>query len=68
MQVELKMDDVNIVLGNNGIVLKIYDNADRHVGDLRIGRATVNWMHGRTREANGNKIPMAVFIDMLEQA
>ena len=68
MQVELKMDEVNIALGNNGIVLKIYDNAGTHVGDLRIGKATVNWMRGRTREPRGNKIPMDVFIDMLDQA
>ncbi len=37
-----------------------------HVGDLRVGRATVEWMKGRTREGNGKKIPMSKLVEFLE--
>lgn len=66
MQVSLNMDDVDITLGNNGISLAIADNRGRHVGDLRIGRATVEWMQGRTREGNGIRIKVQDLIDLIE--
>lgn len=58
MQVQLKLDDLAITLGNKGVLLKIAGNDGKHVGDLRIGRATVEWMPGRTREGNGTKIKL----------
>jgi uncharacterized membrane protein YcaP (DUF421 family) len=68
MQVELKMDDVTIILGNKGIVLKIYDTDSRHVGNLRVGKATVIWMKGKTQEANGKKIKLEKLIEKLDEA
>jgi len=37
VQAQLKMDDVSIVLGNKGVLLKLYTARGDHVGDLRIG-------------------------------
>lgn len=42
-------------LGNNGITLDVYDNDDKFLGDLRIGRATIEWCAGRTRTGGGKK-------------
>ncbi|WP_422733914.1 hypothetical protein ACN26Y_28755 [Micromonospora sp. WMMD558] len=66
MEVKLKLDDVSITLGNKGIVLKIADNQGKHVGDLRIGKATVEWMKGRTRDGNGVKIRPDDLISLIE--
>jgi hypothetical protein len=66
MQVKLDMEDVVISLGNNGIVLKIADNDGKHVGNLRIGQATVEWRHGRTRPGNGKKLKLTDLIDYLD--
>jgi len=66
MDVKLNLDQVNIELGNNGIFLKIYEpSGGAHVGDLRIGRANIVWMQGRTTEKNGKKIPIKRFIELL---
>lgn len=66
MDVKLKMDDVSITLGNKGILLKVHDNDGKHVGDLRIGKATVEWMKGRTRDGNGVKIKLQDLIQLIE--
>ena len=66
MKVQLKLDDVAITLGNKGILLKITGNDIKHVGDLRIGKATVEWMRGRTREGHGKKIPLEKMVEYLE--
>jgi len=67
-QVQVNMDDVTITLGNKGVVLKIWDNNDRHIGDLRIGRATVEWMKGRTRDGNGIKLRVYDLIELIEKS
>ncbi len=46
--------------------LKITGNDDKHVGDLRVGRATVEWMKGRTREGNGKKIHISKLVEFLD--
>ena len=68
MQVKVELDKVTVQLGSHGIVLKIADSAGKHVGDLRIGKATVVWMRGKTQEAQGNRISMAKFLKMLDEA
>jgi len=65
MQVKLDMDDVTIELGNNGILLKIADNEGKHVGNLRIGQATIEWRQGRTRPGNGKKLKLTDLVDYL---
>ena len=65
MKVELEIDKP-IPLGYRGVLLKITGTDSKHIGDLRVGRATVEWMKGRTREGNGKKIPIAKLVEFLE--
>jgi hypothetical protein len=53
-------------LGNNGIELDVYDNQNKHLGDLRIGRGTVEWCKGRTRKGNGTELSWKQLIDLFE--
>lgn len=65
MKITADLSDVNIELKNKGITLHIKDNDGKHVGDLRLGQATGEWMKGRVREGNGVKFPMQKLIDLL---
>ncbi|WP_170265772.1 hypothetical protein [Thiohalocapsa marina] len=42
-------------LRNNGVELDVYDNQGIRLGELRIGKATIEWLKGRTRKVNGNQ-------------
>lgn len=64
--VKVELDRVTVPLGNNGINLKIADNEDVHVGDLRIGRGRVVWMRGKTTEKNGKTLTMNKFLELLD--
>jgi hypothetical protein len=33
----------------------VYDNSGKHLGDLRIGKATIEWCKGKTQTGNGEK-------------
>lgn len=66
MKITADLSDVKIELKNKGITLHIADNTGKHVGDLRLGQATGEWMVGRTREGNGVKFPIQDLIDWLE--
>ena len=67
MKVSIKDLQVNMELGNNGIELDIYDNVNTHLGDLRIGRATIEWCRGRTHAGNGVQISWDALIQWFEQ-
>ncbi len=54
MKVSIKDLNVSMELGNNGMELDVY-NGDEHLGDLRIGKATIEWCRGRVRTGNGVK-------------
>jgi len=54
-------------LGNKGIELDIYDNAHKHLGDIRIGKATVEWCRGKTNIGNGIKKSWWDIIQFFEQ-
>jgi hypothetical protein len=66
MQVKLDMEDVNITLGNKGILLTIADNNGGHIGHLRLGQATVEWRKGRTRAGNGKIIKLQDLVNLLD--
>jgi hypothetical protein len=53
-------------LGNNGVTLDVYDNADKFLGDLRIGRGTIEWCKGRTQAGNGVKKKWLDLLDFFE--
>lgn len=67
MKVHVKDFDVDMELGNNGIVLQIWDNDDEYLGKLRIGKATVEWCKGQTRIGNGKKVKIKKLIDLLNK-
>ena len=66
MKVSIKDLAVSMELGNKGIELDIYDNTGRHLGDLRLGRGTIEWCKGRTRSGNGAKVSWDKLINWLE--
>ena len=67
MKVSVKDLQVTMDLGNNGLELDIYDNAGKHLGDLRIGKATIEWCKGKTQKGNGKKKKWQELIDLLEK-
>lgn len=67
MKVKIELDKLIAELGNHGITLKISDNSGAHQGDLRIGRAKVEWMKGRTRSGNGFSVPLERVLELIEQ-
>jgi hypothetical protein len=56
MNVSIKDLQVDMPLGNNGIELDVYDAKKKHLGDLRIGKATLEWCKGKTNVGNGIKV------------
>lgn len=48
MRVFIDIGDSQAELGTKGITLHVHDNAGKKVGRLRIGKATVEWMPGKT--------------------
>lgn len=68
MKVKVKDLAVSMDLGNKGIQLDIYDNNDNHLGDLRIGKATIEWCPGKVHTGNGHRVKWSALIDwFLEQ-
>ncbi len=53
MKVSVKDFAVTMDLGNTGITMDVYDNNGNHLGDLRVGKAKIEWCKGRTRTGNG---------------
>lgn len=68
MIVRADLSDATIELGNNGVNLAISDNSGKHVGTLRIGKATVEWREGKQREGNGKKIKLTDLLDLIREA
>lgn len=66
MKISIKDLSVAMELGNKGIELDVYDADGNHKGDLRLGRATVEWCKGRTRSGNGNQVSWEELITWLE--
>lgn len=66
MRIKADLSDVTINLGNKGIYLAIADNQGAHLGNLRIGQATGEWMPGRTREGNGIRFRIEELLDLIE--
>ena len=53
MKVNIDDLDVEMILGNNGVIFAIYSNDDEYLGKLRVGKGTVEWCKGKTRMGNG---------------
>ena len=66
MKVSIKDLQVNMDLGNNGIELDVYDNEGKHLGDLVISKAKIEWCKGRTRRGNGVEVSWTELIKWFE--
>jgi len=53
MKVSVKDLAVTMDLGSKGVELDVYDTSDVHLGDLRIGKAKIEWCKGKTHAGNG---------------
>lgn len=56
MKVSVKDLAVSMDLGNKGIQLDVYDTQGKHLGDLRIGKAKIEWCRGKTQSGNGHTV------------
>ncbi len=66
MKVNIKDLSVVMPLGNNGIQLNVYDNNGKFLGDLRIGKATIEWCKGKTHQGNGSQVKWPELIKWFE--
>lgn len=66
MKVSIKDLYVNMDLKNNGIELDIYDNKNKHLGDLIVTRAGVKWCKGKTQRKNSVKVSWNELIEWFE--
>lgn len=49
MKVSIKDFAVTMGLGTKGVEFDVYDpSGNRHLGDLRVGKATITWSPGKT--------------------
>jgi hypothetical protein len=55
MNVSIKDFQVEMILKNNGIELEIRTPQGDHLGDLCIGRETIEWCKGKKNRGNGIK-------------
>jgi hypothetical protein len=53
LKVNIKDFAVSMQLGNKGIELNVSDNSGKHLGDLIIGKARLEWCPGRTPAGRG---------------
>jgi len=66
MNVSIKDLSVSMEVKNKGIELDVYDNDDKHLGDLVIAKSGLTWCKGRTRKENGEHVPWSAFIEWME--
>lgn len=62
MKVSIKHLAVDMEVKNKGVELDVYDNADKHLGDLVVTKTGLTWCNGKTKVENGTKIKWADFI------
>lgn len=66
MKVSIKDFNITMELGNKAIELEVYDYQGKHLGDLVIGRAKLEWCKGRTHVGNGIKKKWSDLISWFE--
>lgn len=67
MKVNVDDLDVAMELGNNGIILSVYESDNTYRGKLRVGKGTVEWCKGKTRIGNGVKVNWNDLIEYFEE-
>lgn len=53
MKIGIKQFNVDMQLKTNGIEFEVRDNKDNFLGDLRIGKAKIEWCAGKIQKGNG---------------
>jgi len=66
MKVSVKDLAVTMEIKNKGIELDVYDNSDKHLGDLVVTKTKLVWCKGRTAPENGKSISWTDFIEYME--
>ena len=66
MKISVKDLAVDMDLGSKGITLDVYDNNGQHLGDLRIGKAKIEWCKGKTHAGNGVHVSWSDLIAWFE--
>jgi len=66
MKVSVKDLAVTMDIKNKGVELDVYDNNDKHLGDLVITKSKLVWCKGKTAVANGKDIKWQDFINYME--
>lgn len=67
MKVSIKNLAVSMDIKNVGMELDVYNNDDKHLGDLVITKTSLIWCKGRTNRENGEKVTWAEFIKWMEK-
>ena len=62
MQVSVKDLSVTMEIKNKGIELDVYDNNDKHLGDLIVTKSKLVWCPGKTAPENGHSVSWSDFI------
>lgn len=66
MKIRADLSDLEVKVGNNGLVLHIADENSKSQGRLRIGQATVEWCPTNGKMGHGHKLSVKKFIELLE--
>ena len=66
MKVSIKDLSINMDLGNNGVTFDVYGNDGKFLGDLRLGKGTIEWCKGKKKAGNGVKHNWNDFIKLLD--
>jgi hypothetical protein len=66
VKISIKDLSINMDLGNNGVTFDVYGNDDKFLGDLRLGKGTVEWCKGKTKAGNGVKVKWNDLIKFFE--
>ena len=67
MKVSIKEFSINMDLGNNGITFDIYDNEEKFLGDLRLGKGTIEWCKGKIKAGNGIQVKWPEMLEFFNE-
>ncbi len=67
MKIAIKDFPITMELGSKGITMDIYSpDGTKHLGDIRLGKKTIEWCKGRTGAGNGKKKTWSELIAFFE--
>ena len=66
MKVTIKELNVTMELGSKGVQFDVYDTTGKRLGDLRIGKAKLEWCPGKRHTGNGHTKKWEEVIDFFE--